>query len=111
MNFLKKHWVVILIIIVLGIIFIIGSFEGINQAKKEQKSLSNYHKELEDNKESNQPSRTKREIETPKPKKQITPEDFDKIKNYVFVETDDKTSLPTNLSEEEKNEIHKIKKI
>ncbi|MBS2126469.1 hypothetical protein J8J04_02070 ['Fragaria x ananassa' phyllody phytoplasma] len=40
-----------MIIIVLGIIFIIGFFEGINEAKQEQKSLSNHHEELEDNKE------------------------------------------------------------
>ncbi len=110
MNFLKKHWVVILIILFFSIVIIIGFFEGIHEAKQEQKSLSsNYHKDFEDDKESKQPSRTKREIETPKPKKQITPEDFEKIKTYIFSETDDKNLLPNNFTEEENKKINKIK--
>ncbi|MEC4559256.1 MAG: hypothetical protein U9532_03785 ['Conium maculatum' witches'-broom phytoplasma] len=109
MNFFKKHWVAILIILFFSIVFIIGFFEGIHEAKQEQKSLSNYHKDFADDKESKKPSRTKREIKTPKHKKQITTEDFDKIKNYVFSEIDDITLLPNNINKEEKTEINKIK--
>ncbi|XXP77234.1 MAG: hypothetical protein AB3N34_02750 [Lettuce witches'-broom phytoplasma] len=110
MNFFKKHWVAILIILFFSIVFIIGFFEGINETKQEQKSLSNYHKDFEDDKELKQPSRTKREnIETPKIKKTITKDDFEKIKNYVFSEIDDITLLPNNINEEEKTEINKIK--
>ncbi|MBS2126584.1 hypothetical protein J8J04_02710 ['Fragaria x ananassa' phyllody phytoplasma] len=80
-----------------------------NETKQEQKSLSNYHKDFEDDKELKQPSRTKRETDISKPKKTITKDDFEKIKTYVFSEIDDITLLPNNINEEEKNEINKIK--
>ncbi|WEK82439.1 MAG: hypothetical protein PR2021_3710 [Candidatus Phytoplasma pruni] len=49
MIFFKKHWIVILIITLLCISAIIGIFEGIYEAKQEQKTSSNYHEELEEN--------------------------------------------------------------
>ncbi|MEC4558641.1 MAG: hypothetical protein U9532_00400 ['Conium maculatum' witches'-broom phytoplasma] len=42
MNFFKKHWVAILIILFFSIVFIIGFFEVINETKRESKSLSNH---------------------------------------------------------------------
>ncbi|MGZ3140226.1 hypothetical protein PSOLA_06050 [Candidatus Phytoplasma solani] len=38
----------------------------------------------------------------------ITQANFDKVKEYVFSETDDKTLLPNDLSEQEKTEISQI---
>ncbi|XXP77143.1 MAG: hypothetical protein AB3N34_02250 [Lettuce witches'-broom phytoplasma] len=110
MNFFKKYETTIYAVIIFVIIITVGIFLGINDAKKEQKSLSNYHKELKDNKEPNQPSRTKREnIESPNPKKQITKEDFEKIKNYILSENKD-TTLTLTLSQKEITEINEIKK-
>ncbi|WP_227807242.1 hypothetical protein [Mulberry dwarf phytoplasma] len=40
-------------------------------------------------------------------KKIISPTNFDKIKAYILSETDDKSLLPNNLSQEEKSEINK----
>ncbi|MBS2126278.1 hypothetical protein J8J04_00995 ['Fragaria x ananassa' phyllody phytoplasma] len=50
MNFFKKHETTIYAVIIFVIVIAVGIFLCINDAKKEQKSLSNYHKELEDNK-------------------------------------------------------------
>ncbi|WP_017193752.1 hypothetical protein, partial [Vaccinium witches'-broom phytoplasma] len=75
--------------------------------KQEQKKISNYHEELDNEQKPNKPSRTKRETE--KPKFTITETRFDQIKTYVFSETDDKTLLPNDFSEIEKTEIEKIK--
>ncbi|AOF54641.1 putative effector [Maize bushy stunt phytoplasma] len=72
MNFFKKYWIAILIITILVISFIIGIFEGIQEYKQEQKTSSNYHKELDNNKKPNHQPRTKHELEIPKPKIQIT---------------------------------------
>ncbi|XXP77176.1 MAG: hypothetical protein AB3N34_02420 [Lettuce witches'-broom phytoplasma] len=88
MNFFKKHWVAILIILFFSIVFIIGFFEGINETKQESKSLSNHREELEDSKEPKQPSRTKREIDAPKAKIKITKEKFDKIASYILSENE-----------------------
>ncbi|WP_017193132.1 hypothetical protein [Italian clover phyllody phytoplasma] len=54
----------------------------------------------------NKPSRTKREIETPKPKIKITQEKYDKIKSYILSENE---VLTLNIPEQEKNEIEKTK--
>ncbi|WP_373402599.1 hypothetical protein [Candidatus Phytoplasma solani] len=43
------------------------------------------------------------------PKFTITQANFDKVKEYIFSETDDKTLLPNNLPQEEKFEIEKIR--
>ncbi|WEK82123.1 MAG: hypothetical protein PR2021_0490 [Candidatus Phytoplasma pruni] len=109
MNFFKKYWIIILIITVLVISFIIGIFEGLYETKQELKSLSNYHEELDNNPKINHPPRTKREIETPKPKIKITQEKYDKIKSYILSENENEVLSLNDLSQEEKTEIEKIK--
>ncbi|MEC4558600.1 MAG: hypothetical protein U9532_00150 ['Conium maculatum' witches'-broom phytoplasma] len=110
MNFLKKHWVVILIILFFSTVIIIGFFKVIHEAKQEKKSLSNYHEELEDDKESNQSSRTKSDIEElPKSKIKITQANYDKIKSYILSENEHEILPFNNLLPEEITENNKIK--
>ncbi|MEC4559049.1 MAG: hypothetical protein U9532_02700 ['Conium maculatum' witches'-broom phytoplasma] len=111
MNFLKKHWVIILIIVFFSIVIIIGFFEGIHKTKQEQKSLSNYHEELEDNKESKQPSRNKRDTQTPKSKIQITQEKYYKIKSYILSENENEFLSLNNLTPKEITEIEEVRKL
>ncbi|MFB5029569.1 MAG: hypothetical protein WJU30_00102 [Candidatus Phytoplasma pruni] len=108
MNFFKKYRIAILIITVLVISFIIGIFEGLYETKQELKSLSNYHEELDNNPKINHPPRTKRDIEPPKPKIQITQTNYEQIKSYILSENENEV-LTLNLTAEEKNEINKIK--
>ncbi|MBP5836224.1 hypothetical protein [Candidatus Phytoplasma meliae] len=109
MNFLKKHWVTILVILFFSIVIIIGFFEGIHKTKQEQKSLSNYHEELEDNKESKQPSRNKRDTQTPKSKIKITKAKYDQIKSYILSENEYEILPFNNLTEEEITVIEKAR--
>nr|WP_017192272.1 hypothetical protein [Milkweed yellows phytoplasma] len=98
MNFFKKYWIII-----------IGLFKGINETKQEPKSLSNYHKEVDNEQKLNQPLRNKREIETPKSKIKITKEKFDIIKNYILSENENEVLTLNDLSQEEKNKIEKFR--
>ncbi|MEC4558609.1 MAG: hypothetical protein U9532_00220 ['Conium maculatum' witches'-broom phytoplasma] len=106
MNFLKKHWVAILIILIFSAMIIIGYFE----TKKEEKTLSNNHEELEDNKESNQPSRKKRDIEElPKSKIKITQKKYDKIKPYILSENENEVLSLSDLNQKETTVIEKAR--
>lgn len=107
MNFFKKYWIAILIITVLGISFIIGFFEGIYENKQEPKSLLNYIEELDNDKELNHPLRTKRKIDSPKPKIPITQTNYDKIKSYILSENENEVLSLSDLSEEEITTIEK----
>ncbi|WP_341266673.1 hypothetical protein [Candidatus Phytoplasma fraxini] len=109
MNFFKKYWIAILIIIVLVISFIIGIFEGLYETKQEPKSLSNYHEELDNDKQDNHLPRTKRELETPKPKIKITQEKYDKIKSYILSENENEVFTLRGLSQEEITAIEKAR--
>ncbi|WP_341266767.1 hypothetical protein [Candidatus Phytoplasma fraxini] len=97
MNFFKKYWIVILIITLLCISAIIGIFEGIQEYKQEPKTLSNH------------PPRTKRELETSKPKIPITQEKYDKIKSYILSENENEVLTINDLPKQELTEINKIK--
>ncbi|WP_017192997.1 hypothetical protein [Italian clover phyllody phytoplasma] len=107
-NFFKKHLVAIIIITFLIGSVIIGFYQGRNEIKKEKEELFSPEEEIENDDSKFSSSRTKRETE--KPKFAITESRFDQIKTYVFSETDDKTLLPNDLSEQEKNEIKEIRK-
>ncbi|MBS2126596.1 hypothetical protein J8J04_02785 ['Fragaria x ananassa' phyllody phytoplasma] len=48
-------------------------------------------------------------MKIPKSKIKITQAKYDQIASYIFSETDDKTLLPNNITEEEKTEINEIK--
>ncbi|WP_323847725.1 MAG: hypothetical protein Q2306_00030 [Phytoplasma sp.] len=109
MNFFKKHETTIYTIIIFVIIIGVGICLEINDDKQEQKSLSNYQEELEEDTETNQSLRIKHSKKSPKPKIKITKEKFDKIKYYVLSEKENEVLSPENLSEEEKTEINKIK--
>nr|ABU55754.1 hypothetical protein [Clover phyllody phytoplasma] len=109
MNFFKKYWIAILIIIVLVISFIIGIFEGLYETKQEPKSLSNYHEELDNEQKPNKPLRNKRELGPPKPKIKITQEKYDKIKSYILSENENEVLTINDLPEQELTEINKIK--
>ncbi|MBP5836288.1 hypothetical protein CHTY_003535 [Candidatus Phytoplasma meliae] len=82
---------------------------GLKGNQPEPKPLSNYHEELEDNKEPNQPSRTKRETKTPKSKIQITQENYDKIKSYILSENENEVLSLDNLTEKEKITIEEAR--
>ncbi len=123
MNFLKKYWLVILILLIFSTMIIIGYFATKNEqetlpqndheeleSNKEQETLSNNHEELEDNKEPNQPSRNKREIDTPKSKIKITKEKFDKIVSYILSENENEVLSSNNLKPEETTAIEEARK-
>ncbi|KOR75217.1 Hypothetical Protein yibP [Candidatus Phytoplasma pruni] len=134
MNFFKKYWFIISIILFFSIVIIIGFFKGVNETKKGSKSLSNHHKEVDNKQKPNQPLRNKHEIdppqlkkqitndkesnqlssdhresETPKPKIKITQEKYNKIKSYILSENDNEVLSLKDLSQEKKTEIEKIK--
>ncbi|QYC31201.1 hypothetical protein HGD80_01135 [Paulownia witches'-broom phytoplasma] len=107
-NFFKKCLVTIAIISLLGLLLLICLYQRTNDIKKERelgKSPSLKH-------EFNQstPSRPQRETEPPKLKFKTTQSHFNQVEAYVLSETDDKSLLPNNLSQEEKIEIDKIRK-
>ncbi|MCQ9618811.1 MAG: hypothetical protein NOI47_000393 [Candidatus Phytoplasma pruni] len=134
MNFFKKYWFIISIILFFSIVIIIGFFKVVNETKKGSKSLSNHHKEVDNKQKPNQPLRNKHEIdppqlkkqitndkesnqlssdhresETPKPKIPITQEKYNKIKSYILSENENEILTLNDLSQEEKNEIEKVR--
>ncbi|MDW3617555.1 MAG: hypothetical protein QFY14_00380 [Candidatus Phytoplasma pruni] len=134
MNFFKKYWFIISIILFFSIVIIIGFFKGVNETKKGSKSLSNHHKEVDNKQKPNQPLRNKHEIdppqlkkqitndkesnqlssdhresETPKPKIPITQEKYNKIKSYILSENPNAVLSLNNLSPEDRVKINNIK--
>ncbi|KOR75264.1 Hypothetical Protein yibP [Candidatus Phytoplasma pruni] len=134
MNFFKKYWFIISIILFFSIVIIIGFFKGVNETKKGSKSLSNHHKEVDNKQKPNQPLRNKHEIdppqlkkqitndkesnqlssdnresETPKPKIPITQKKYNKIKSYILSENDNEVLSLNNLSPEDRVKINNIK--
>ncbi|GAK74042.1 MAG: hypothetical protein QS2022_3700 [Candidatus Phytoplasma asteris] len=109
MNFFKKHWITILIILFFSIVIIIGLFKGISETKQEKKQISNYHEKLNNEQKPNHPLRTKREIDTPKPKIKITQEKYNKIKSYILSENEDEVLLLSDISKEEKTVIEEAR--
>ncbi|XXP77331.1 MAG: hypothetical protein AB3N34_00055 [Lettuce witches'-broom phytoplasma] len=124
MNFFKKHETTIYAVIIFLIAIAVGIFLGINDTKKEQKSLSNYHKDFEDDKEANQSTRTKREIQPPQnqnpspqtdttsipnSKIKITKEKYDKITSYILSENEHEILPFNNLSPQETTVIEEAR--
>ncbi|MFB5029561.1 MAG: hypothetical protein WJU30_00094 [Candidatus Phytoplasma pruni] len=131
MNFFKNYKEAIIVLGFVAICFLIGFISSrTNQDKQtpisNEEQLSNNNKQklnqhdidtpkpkiqITNDKESNQPSNDKREIDTPKPKIQITKEKYDKIKFYILSENENKVLTLNDLSQEEKNEIEKDRKL
>ncbi|MFG6084860.1 MAG: hypothetical protein AB3F67_1260 [Candidatus Phytoplasma solani] len=66
------------------------------------------HKPEKGEEELDETKKEETQDQSTQPKFTITQANFDKVKEYVFSETDDKTLLPNDLSEQEKTEISQI---
>ncbi|WP_373375613.1 hypothetical protein [Candidatus Phytoplasma solani] len=67
------------------------------------------HKPEKGEEELDETKKEETQDQSTQPKFTITQANFDKVKEYIFSETDDKSLLPNDLSEQEKNKIEEIK--
>ncbi|MDV3196358.1 MAG: hypothetical protein Q8885_02505 [Candidatus Phytoplasma stylosanthis] len=108
-NFFQKNWLLIFIFIGIGIVGCYFWFQ--NQKEKETTLLSEPEspsETLQPN-ETPAPARPKRSMELNQPKIKTTAARLEKIKNYLFTENSNLSYLPSDLLEQEKEEINKLK--
>ncbi|MDV3146469.1 MAG: effector [Sweet potato little leaf phytoplasma] len=117
-NFLQKYFVEIIVILLLGITIMIMIHKNHNCTSKNQSPLSSWEsaKETLDYYEAFKikklfSTRLKRSAEEQLiPKIKITAARLEQMKKYLFSEPINPTLLPTDLSEQEQEEINKLKK-
>ncbi|MDV3171008.1 MAG: effector [Candidatus Phytoplasma stylosanthis] len=116
-NFLQKYFIEIMVILLLGIAIIIMIHKNHHGTSQAQSPLSSWDSEKEtleseeneiENPFSNRPKRSAEE--QPIPKIKTTAARLEQIKNYLFTEPINSTLLPTDLPEQEQEEINKLKK-
>ncbi|MDV3193345.1 MAG: hypothetical protein Q8863_02330 [Sweet potato little leaf phytoplasma] len=107
-NFFEKNGFFIFILIIFGLVFCYFWFQ--NQKETSLVSESETTTEPLFSEEIPTSPRPKRSVEEEKPKIKTTNARLEKIKNYLFSEPINPTLLPTDLSEQEQEEINKLKK-